>query len=90
MRTSPQIIFVNFFDLYHMSPDSGERHYKSRTKKRRIYLVLAPCVALVVVAPTTVSPMCQGLRFRIWVQGLWFKIEGFGVGCRIEGLGLGA
>ena len=30
-----QIVFFNCFTLYHKSPDSGERQYKSRTWKRR-------------------------------------------------------
>ena len=29
--TSPQIVFSNCLDVYHTSPDSGERQYKSRT-----------------------------------------------------------
>ena len=29
-----QIEFFNSLDLYHKSPDSGERQYKSRTRKR--------------------------------------------------------
>ena len=30
-----QIAFLNYLDLHHKSPDSGERQYKSRTRERR-------------------------------------------------------
>ena len=30
-----QIVFFNCLDVYHKSPDSGERQYKSRTWERR-------------------------------------------------------
>jgi len=34
-RFGEQIVFSNRFNLYHKSPDSGERQYKSRNQKRR-------------------------------------------------------
>ena len=30
-----QTVLSNYLDLYHKLPDSGERHYKSDTRKRR-------------------------------------------------------
>ena len=30
-KKDDQIVFFNLLDLYHQSPDSGERQYKSKT-----------------------------------------------------------
>jgi len=58
-----QIVFVNCRDLYHTSPDSGERQYELRIWKRRYD---RGWVSGFVV-------WCVGF------QGLWFGVWGFGV-----------
>ena len=35
-RGQRQIVCFNFLELYHRSPDSGERQYKSRSKKKGV------------------------------------------------------
>jgi hypothetical protein len=35
MATNPQIVYFNRLDMYRKPPDSGERQYKFRNRKRR-------------------------------------------------------